>query len=97
MECKIIPLSSSDSFDQLKEIPSDKSHFLVLRKLRLVAFGQLKEIPSEVGEIATLKSIELRFCSDSAVESAKKIVEEQEDLYGDQLELHVLSQSLEER
>ncbi|XP_047959031.1 putative late blight resistance protein homolog R1B-16 [Salvia hispanica] len=70
-------------------IVSDKSHFPVLQKLRLDSFDQLKEIPSEVGEIATLKSIELRYCSESALESAKKIVEEQEDLYGDQLDLHV--------
>ncbi|XP_047957436.1 putative late blight resistance protein homolog R1B-16 [Salvia hispanica] len=70
-------------------IVSDKSHFPVLQKLRLDFCDQLKEIPSEVGEIATLKSIELDYCSVSAVESAKKIVEEQEDLYGDQLDLHV--------
>ncbi|XP_047959854.1 putative late blight resistance protein homolog R1A-10 [Salvia hispanica] len=70
-------------------IVSDNSHFPLLQKLRLNSFDQLKEIPSEVGEIATLKSIELVYCSESVVRSAKKIVEEQEDLYGDQLDLHV--------
>ncbi|XP_047954022.1 putative late blight resistance protein homolog R1B-23 isoform X2 [Salvia hispanica] len=70
-------------------IVSDNSHFPVLEKLCLFVIKQLKKIPSEMGEIATLKSIELRFCNESAVKSAKKIVEEQEDLYGDQIDLHV--------
>ncbi|XP_057775526.1 putative late blight resistance protein homolog R1C-3 [Salvia miltiorrhiza] len=69
---------------------AESSHFPVLQELRLQGLMELEEIPSEVGEIATLKSIYLERCSESAVESAKKIVEEQEDLYGrDQLELHV--------
>ncbi|XP_042054934.1 putative late blight resistance protein homolog R1A-3 [Salvia splendens] len=67
----------------------ENSHFPLLQELHLEGFRQLKEIPSEVGEIATLKSIELKSCSESAVKSAKKIVEEQECLYGDQLDLHV--------
>ncbi|XP_042047483.1 putative late blight resistance protein homolog R1A-10 [Salvia splendens] len=70
-------------------IVSDKSHFPFLQKLHLRNLGQLKEIPSEVGEIATLKSISLEYCSESAVVSAKRIVDEQEDLYGDELDLHV--------
>ncbi|XP_057775527.1 uncharacterized protein LOC130994501 [Salvia miltiorrhiza] len=68
---------------------AESSHFPVLQELRLRGLRQLEEIPSEVGEIATLKSITLEHCSESAVVSAKKIVEEQEDLYGDQLDLHV--------
>ncbi|XP_042052361.1 putative late blight resistance protein homolog R1A-3 [Salvia splendens] len=71
-------------------IVSDKSHFPILQKLHLHYLHQLSEIPSEIGEILTLRSIELDRCSKSVVESAKKIVEEQEDLYGDQLDLHVL-------
>ncbi|XP_057775502.1 putative late blight resistance protein homolog R1A-3 [Salvia miltiorrhiza] len=63
--------------------------FPVLHELRLVYLNELEEIPSEVGDIPTLKSITLKDCSESAVESAAKIVEEQEDLYGDQLDLHV--------
>ncbi|XP_047957437.1 putative late blight resistance protein homolog R1A-3 [Salvia hispanica] len=76
-------------YDLVDWIVSDNSHFPHLRGLHLRGFRQLKEIPSAVGEIATLKSIELESCSESAVRSAKKIVEEQEDLYGDQLDLHV--------
>ncbi|XP_057776309.1 putative late blight resistance protein homolog R1A-3 [Salvia miltiorrhiza] len=68
---------------------TESSHFPVLQELRLRGLVQLEEIPSEVGEIATLKSVYLDNCSESAVVSAKKIVEEQEDLYGDQLDLHV--------
>ncbi|XP_057775490.1 putative late blight resistance protein homolog R1B-23 [Salvia miltiorrhiza] len=68
---------------------AESSHFPVLQELRLRSLDELEEIPSEVGEIATLKSIYLEDCSESAVESAAKIVEEQEDLYGDQLHFHV--------
>ncbi|XP_047959198.1 putative late blight resistance protein homolog R1A-3 [Salvia hispanica] len=71
-------------------IVSDNSHFPNLQKLHLHYLHQLNGIPSEIGEIPTLRSIELDRCSESVVESAKKIVEEQEDLYGDQLDLHVL-------
>ncbi|XP_057776228.1 putative late blight resistance protein homolog R1C-3 [Salvia miltiorrhiza] len=68
---------------------AESSHFRVLQELRLRSFDELEEIPSEVGEIPTLKSIYLEDCSESAVESAKKIVQEQEDFQGDQLDLHV--------
>ncbi|XP_057775513.1 putative late blight resistance protein homolog R1A-10 [Salvia miltiorrhiza] len=68
---------------------AESSHFRVLQELRLRSLDELEEIPSEVGEIQTLKSIYLEDCSESAVESAKKIVEEQEDFQGDQLDLHV--------
>ncbi|XP_057775491.1 late blight resistance protein R1-A-like [Salvia miltiorrhiza] len=67
----------------------ESSHFPLLQELRLRYLDELEEIPSEVGEIPTLKSITLEYCSESAVESAAKIVEEQQDLYGDQLDLHV--------
>ncbi|XP_057775481.1 putative late blight resistance protein homolog R1B-8 [Salvia miltiorrhiza] len=68
---------------------AESSHFPLLQELHLRGLDELEEIPSEVGEIATLKSITLERCRESAVESAAKIVEEQEDLYGDQLDLHV--------
>ncbi|XP_047958462.1 putative late blight resistance protein homolog R1B-16 [Salvia hispanica] len=70
-------------------IVSDSSHFPLLHKLSLDHLSELEEIPSEVGEIATLKSISLIRCSEAAVASAKKIVEEREDLYGEQLDLRV--------
>ncbi|XP_057801521.1 late blight resistance protein R1-A-like isoform X4 [Salvia miltiorrhiza] len=54
-----------------------------LEKLHLWNMTALEEFPSEIGDIATLKSIQLLYCSESAVVSLKKIVEEQEELQGD--------------
>ncbi|XP_042032514.1 putative late blight resistance protein homolog R1A-10 [Salvia splendens] len=71
-------------------IVSDSSHFPLLQRLCLHNLSELEEIPSEVGEITTLKSILLYRCSEAAVASAKKIVEEREDLYGEQLDLCVV-------
>ena len=70
---------------------SDNSHFPLLEKLHLGFLRHLEEIPLEVGEITTLKSIVIVHCTVSAVMSAKKIVDEQEELYGDQLDLHVVA------
>ncbi|XP_042032512.1 putative late blight resistance protein homolog R1A-10 [Salvia splendens] len=72
-------------------IVSDSSHFPLLQKLSLDFLSELEEIPSEVGEIATLKLISLYGCSEAADASAKKIVEEHEDLFGEQLDLRVVS------
>ncbi|KAL6578158.1 hypothetical protein OROMI_010486 [Orobanche minor] len=60
------------------------SHFHHLENLLLDNLGELEEIPLEIGEIATLKSIKLNYCSESAVLSAKRIVQEQEKLYGEE-------------
>ncbi|XP_047958775.1 putative late blight resistance protein homolog R1B-8 isoform X2 [Salvia hispanica] len=87
LSLKFLRLQSCDGLQDW--IVADSSHFPLLQKVRLCYLGRLKEIPSEVGEIATLKSVLLDYCSESAVVSAKKIVEEQEDLYGDELDLHV--------
>ncbi|XP_057802230.1 putative late blight resistance protein homolog R1B-23 isoform X1 [Salvia miltiorrhiza] len=54
-----------------------------LEQLHLEDIESLEEFPSEIGEIPTLKSIELYRCSESAVVSLKKIVEEQEELQGE--------------
>ncbi|XP_042050221.1 putative late blight resistance protein homolog R1A-3 [Salvia splendens] len=71
-------------------IISDNSSFPLLQKLSLVKLDKLKVIPSEVGEIATLKLIDVEYCTESLVKSAKKIVEDQkEELGGDQLDFHV--------
>ncbi|XP_042031780.1 uncharacterized protein LOC121778487 [Salvia splendens] len=82
-------LKLSDCEGLVNWIVSDSSHFPLLQKLSLDVLSELEEIPSEVGEIATLKSISLYECSEAAVTSAKKIVEEHEDLYGEQLHLRV--------
>ncbi|KAL6544449.1 hypothetical protein OROMI_023311 [Orobanche minor] len=62
---------------------SEASYLPLLQKLILENLEELEEIPLEIGEIATLKSIQLKCCSRSAVLSTKKIVEEQEELYGE--------------
>ncbi|XP_057800210.1 putative late blight resistance protein homolog R1A-10 [Salvia miltiorrhiza] len=64
-----------------------------LEKLHLWCMGSLEEFPAEIGEIPTLTSIELLYCSESAVVSLKKIVEEQEELQGEP-SIHVLVKSL---
>lgn len=43
----------------------------------------------EIGEISTLKSLLLDHCSEAAMISAKEMVDEQEDLHGDELDFHV--------
>ena len=67
----------------------ESSHFPVLQELYLGLFKELKEIPSEIGEIPTFKSIELHRCNESVMLSAKRILDEQEELHGDQPDLHV--------
>ncbi|KAL0440899.1 UNVERIFIED_CONTAM: putative late blight resistance proteinR1A-10 [Sesamum radiatum] len=62
---------------------AESSHFPCLKRLGLVGLSKLKEIPSSFGEIQTLELIELTFCSDSAVISAKEIAEQQEE-FGNQ-------------
>ncbi|KAL1551785.1 putative late blight resistance protein R1B-16 isoform X3 [Salvia divinorum] len=59
---------------------TESSHFPCLEKLRLYAMKELEEIPCEIGEIPTLQSIHLEYCSESVVESAKAIAEEQDEL-----------------
>ncbi|KAL0373068.1 UNVERIFIED_CONTAM: putative late blight resistance proteinR1C-3 [Sesamum calycinum] len=61
----------------------ESSHFPCLKRLGLVGLSKLKEIPSSFGEIQTLELIELTFCSDSAVISAKETADQQEE-FGNQ-------------
>ncbi|KAH6767838.1 hypothetical protein C2S52_018821 [Perilla frutescens var. hirtella] len=68
----------------------ESSHFPCLEHLHLAGLGELEEIPLEISEIPTLQSIELRYCSESAVRSAKKIAEEQEELQGGEQQLPFL-------
>ncbi|KAH6825448.1 hypothetical protein C2S53_005935 [Perilla frutescens var. hirtella] len=68
---------------------SESSHFPRLERLVLDQLDLLNEIPSGIGEIQTLQSIVLKFCSQSLVISAKRMQEEQEELYGDEVALQV--------
>ncbi|GER44590.1 disease resistance protein [Striga asiatica] len=68
----------------------DSWHFPSLESLRLVTLFKLKEVPREIGDIPTLKSIEVLDCLDSAVVSAKEIVNEQGDLGNEGLRVRLL-------
>ncbi|XP_042061687.1 putative late blight resistance protein homolog R1B-16 isoform X2 [Salvia splendens] len=58
---------------------ADETNFPRLRHLRVYDCYYLEEIPSGIGEIPTLQLIELEKCSESAVASAERIVEEQSE------------------
>lgn len=58
---------------------TDSSHFPHLEHLVLGNLPLLQEIPLSIGDIPTLQSIHLRFCTDSAVDSAKRILEDQQE------------------
>ncbi|GFP90324.1 putative late blight resistance protein homolog r1a-6 [Phtheirospermum japonicum] len=64
------------------------THFPCLEHLSLWFLTNLKEIPSAIGE--SLKLIEMRFCSESSIISAKEILKEQEDLGNEGLQVHVV-------
>ncbi|KAL8466172.1 hypothetical protein ACS0TY_035324 [Phlomoides rotata] len=77
---------------------TESSHFPRLERLVLTLLEDLNEIPSEIGEIETLKSIKLIWCSRSAIISTKRIIEGQEELYGEVgLQVQVLTRGLEQR
>ncbi|XP_057786710.1 putative late blight resistance protein homolog R1B-16 [Salvia miltiorrhiza] len=62
----------------------ESSHFPCLEHLDLNGIVELNEIPLDFAEISTLRVIDVYRCSDSAVRSAKRILEEQEELYGEE-------------
>ncbi|KAG5609075.1 hypothetical protein H5410_020356 [Solanum commersonii] len=51
--------------------------------------ADLQEIPADFGEIATLESIELHDCSVTTEDSARKIVQEQEEMGNNPLNLYI--------
>ncbi|KAL0291093.1 UNVERIFIED_CONTAM: putative late blight resistance proteinR1A-10 [Sesamum radiatum] len=66
---------------------AESTHFPNLETLFLIGMAHLKEVPSEIGDIATLRSIYLERCSESATLSAKQIEAEQHS-NGNELEVH---------
>ncbi|CAA2976030.1 late blight resistance homolog R1A-10 [Olea europaea subsp. europaea] len=73
---------------ELKHWRADNIHFPSLEHLEIFDCELLDEIPPGFGEISTLQSIELFFCGDSIVESAKKIEEAQSDWGNDAFKLY---------
>ncbi|GER53548.1 disease resistance protein [Striga asiatica] len=68
---------------ELERWRAEATHFPRLERLQLQGLNNLKEIPLGIGEITTLREIRVWNCSDSVVLSARKILEEQEECYGE--------------
>ncbi|KAL3504564.1 hypothetical protein ACH5RR_034405 [Cinchona calisaya] len=69
---------------------ASSEHLPCLEKLVLISCQQLEEIPSSFGEIPTLQLIEMKWCSSSAMESVKQILEEQREMSNDQLNVTIV-------
>ncbi|XP_057812500.1 putative late blight resistance protein homolog R1B-16 [Salvia miltiorrhiza] len=70
----------------------ESSHFPCLEFLHLEGLYNLQEIPLDFAEIPTLREIVVKYCSVSAVVSAKRLSEEHEDYYGEgalQVRVHI--------
>ncbi|XP_073014611.1 putative late blight resistance protein homolog R1A-3 [Primulina eburnea] len=66
----------SSSLDGLVKWEAEKEHFPSLESLSLeCAWDIIKEIPSGIGEIDSLQFIELKYCKESLVDSARRIQE----------------------
>ncbi|KAL2492877.1 Disease resistance RPP8-like protein 3 [Abeliophyllum distichum] len=75
---------------KLKYWRADSIHFSKLERLSIKFCKDLEEIPSDFGEITTLQSIELYYCWDSLVTSAKQIQETQQSYGNDDFQVRVL-------
>ncbi|GER44586.1 disease resistance protein RPP13 [Striga asiatica] len=69
---------------------TDSCHFPSLERVLLATLFQLKEVPREIGDIPTIKSIEVLDCLESAVLSAKEIINEQGELGNEGLRVRLL-------
>ncbi|XP_022869656.1 putative late blight resistance protein homolog R1A-10 [Olea europaea var. sylvestris] len=65
----------------------DDTHFPRLEHLILRNCSNLVEIPYDIGEIPTLETIEIDYSSPSAVNSAKKILDDQQSLGNNGLQI----------
>ncbi|KAL2515309.1 putative late blight resistance protein-like protein R1B-16 [Forsythia ovata] len=74
----------------LKHWRADSIHFPKLERLFIKLCKHLEEIPSGIGEITTLQSIEVYYCRDSLVTSAKQIQETQQNFGNDDLQVRIL-------
>ncbi|KAJ9550615.1 hypothetical protein OSB04_014660 [Centaurea solstitialis] len=73
----------------IKHWKATSTSFPCLRRLTLRYCEDLEEIPLEIGEIATLELIEIKDCSNSVVESAQRIQQEQNEVGNDELKIIV--------
>ncbi|KZV44552.1 hypothetical protein F511_17458 [Dorcoceras hygrometricum] len=77
------------SLDKLVSWEVEREHFPTLESLCLDGARWIDEIPSGIGEIDSLQLIELRNCSETLVNSAKRIQEQQHDNGNDAFEVRV--------
>ncbi|KAG5609084.1 hypothetical protein H5410_020365 [Solanum commersonii] len=92
-------LSDEDKFKSMKLLLLSKlnlehweassDNFPNLKRLVLKNCYKMQEIPTDFGEICTLESIELHDCSTTAEDSARKIVQEQEDMGNNILKVYI--------
>ena len=71
---------------------ADETNFPNLCRLYLSNCRSLEEIPSSIGEIPTLQLIEVKYCTESVVASAERIVEEQSENGNEDLRLSITKQ-----
>ncbi|EYU21848.1 hypothetical protein MIMGU_mgv1a023991mg [Erythranthe guttata] len=76
--CNLKFLQICDCSD-LERWTTESAHFPRLEQLDLRHLDRLEEIPSDIGEIPTLQSIRVQYCSKTAVISARRILDEQEE------------------
>ncbi|XP_059650608.1 putative late blight resistance protein homolog R1B-8 [Cornus florida] len=74
---------------------ASSNHFPSLQRLVLEGCAWLEEIPFGLGDISTLEEIQLRNCSFSLENSAKKIQEEQRSMGNDELKIQILARKME--
>ncbi|XP_027088472.1 putative late blight resistance protein homolog R1A-3 [Coffea arabica] len=78
-----------DSLDIVQWSASGE-HLPCLEQLVVLSCQRLEEIPSSFGEISTLQLIELKWCSTSAKDSVKQILDDQRDYGNHQLNVTVV-------
>ncbi|KAG8378995.1 hypothetical protein BUALT_Bualt07G0042300 [Buddleja alternifolia] len=69
---------------------AENIHFPILERLELHGVKSLKEIPPGIGEIVTLHSIHLHGCRECIINSAKKILDEQQCIGNEDLQVHII-------
>ncbi|WMV23556.1 hypothetical protein MTR67_016941, partial [Solanum verrucosum] len=92
-------LSDEDKFKSMKLLLLSKlnlehweassDNFPNLKRLVLKNCYKMQEFPTDFGEICTLESIELHDCSTTAEDSARNIVQEQEDMGNNILNVYI--------
>ncbi|KAL3504659.1 hypothetical protein ACH5RR_034500 [Cinchona calisaya] len=78
-----------DSLD-IEQWNASNENLPCLEQLVVVSCQQLMEVPSTFGEIPTLQLIEMNWCSSSATDSVKQILEVQRDMSNNELNVNIV-------